>query len=231
MTDPPADLLPDPGRDQHRPEQVGIGQQQRRGLIDQPEEVAHDAALRREYLDQYAGQDDPGEEVRQVAHRLHDALELLVGELVDQERQDDRSRKPEGDPQEADDDGVAEDPPEEGVAEQDLEVMEVVPLAPQEAQVEAIVLERGDDPVDRQIVEHEQERESGEQCKVQEPHPLGSAPSFAPPERGSLQGGARGLCGGEPHLWDGSMRRYWRRGAAVAPLPFEMGRAGRTIAQ
>ena len=179
----PADLLPDVGGHQQRAEEPGGAEQVGCLLAEQAVRRRDHAPLRRQDLEQDAGQDHPRHEVRQVGDRLHGALVRLRSHLVDQQRQHDRRRESEQDAQRADDDGVAQDAAEQRRFEGQPEVLEVVPRASPGALDDLVVLEGDQHPVDRQVVEDEQRGDRKQQEQVEQAHAPGAAPALVGQQR------------------------------------------------
>ena len=145
---PPADLFPHRRGYQHRNEPAGIGQEVDRLPPERLDDRIHHSRGRRQDLHDDTAHHHPGQEVGQVADRLHDPLEVRLVDFVEQQRQDDRRRKTEDQPVDADEQGIAEDLAElRGAAEQPDEVRQTDPLAAPYAVEYSVFLERDDDPV------------------------------------------------------------------------------------
>jgi len=104
--------------------------------------------------------------VRQVRHRLDEALEGVPPQLVDQEGEDDRRGEAEDDLEDADGEGVEHEAPEVDAREEVLEVLKAYPLAPEDALYGIEVLERDDRAVHRAVMEHEVVEEDRQEHEV-----------------------------------------------------------------
>ena len=124
----------------------------------------------REDLGQDARQDHPRDEVREVGNGLHHPLVQRHPHLVEQQRQDDGTGKPEQQAQHAQPEGVEKHTEKERILEQAPEVLEVVPRAAQHAVVEVVVLEGDQQPVDRAVLEHHQQGHGEQQQQVDVAH-------------------------------------------------------------
>ena len=116
--------------------------------------------------------------MRQVRHGLDGLLERGVADLVQEQRKYDGRTEREHQLVNADDDRVAQHATEERILEKELEILEIVPRAPQDSLHIVVIGERHQHAVDRQILEHERQRYSRQQHEVKHPHALRSAPAF-----------------------------------------------------
>ena len=106
----PANILPDVRDRDDRPEIFALREEQDR-IVDDPEADKHliDDALAAEAGGDNTRHNDPGNKVRQIGDRLRHALELRAPQFVKKQRQNNRSDKPDGNVQAADDKRIADD--------------------------------------------------------------------------------------------------------------------------
>jgi len=115
------------------------------------------------------GEDDPGEEVRQVGCRLDDGLEPLEPHLVEHQRQEDREHGAEEDHVAVDDDRVFERPPEVGVVHHRPEVVEPDPRRTPDAEIGVVILECQLDAVHWAVFKDEHKGEAWHHQQIEEP--------------------------------------------------------------
>ena len=126
--------------------------------------------LHREQHLEDGAQHHPRQEMRQVGDALHDALVAAVGQLVEDQREGDRRREAEGELEHADPEGVEQQLRELRRGEEELEVLEVVPGAAQDAGAGAVVLERDHHPDHGDVLEDRQQGQRDQKEQVQLSH-------------------------------------------------------------
>jgi hypothetical protein len=80
------DLLPHLGQRRQAVIVLGLDQERRHIDAEIPQQVGQDTDGRRKEAEHHAAHHDPGNEMRQIAHRLHDALEAGVGNFGQHDR-------------------------------------------------------------------------------------------------------------------------------------------------
>ena len=117
---------------------------------------------------EHADDDHDGDEVREIGDGLHRALVAGRPHLVEQQCQQDRRPEPPDDGQEAQEHRIADEPPEERILEEQLEIVESHPGAAQYPGGEIVALERQQDAVHGQVAEkeHHDHADGGHQIEI-----------------------------------------------------------------
>ena len=183
---PPANLLPEVGQDQQRPEEGLVGDQVHR-ITDKPQ--AEQQGVERRFrggsqeVVHHAAHHHPGDEVREIGHGLRRLLEAAVNHLVEHQGQQHRRQRQQPQLERRDDQGVAQHHAEVGRLEEVDEVLEAVVECPRtgpDAGEHVVALEGDDDPVQRQVVEEDGGQQRGQDHQVQHVDAaVGPAPPFA----------------------------------------------------
>ena len=165
----PADVLPHVGEDDQR-EERGLQSHDEDGIVaERLADVVHHAAVGREERAHQGDNDDPGDEVRQVADRLDHALVLRQVQLVEQQGQNNRRREAERQLQKADTQRVLDRDPELRRIDELVEVLHAGPRASEDAQIELIVLEGQHNAAHGRIAENNQPDKARQNEQIQHP--------------------------------------------------------------
>ena len=175
----PAGFLPDGLADNHPAEGVrrahvvdGMAQHDFRELV-------HDAG-RPEHDEGDGNDDDDGDEVRHVEQRLQQLFIAQRPHFVEQQRQDDRSRKIKDDVHQAQDQRIGQIGNPGRKFEEVLEPLKAHPLAAQDAGVRHVVFKRDDDAEHGQVLKDHKVDQPREQEQIQPLVPLDFRPEPAP---------------------------------------------------
>lgn len=118
-------------------------------------QMTDDAGLRRQQHIQHADQHDYRDEVRQIDGRLHELLHFFAPNLVENQRQNDGSRKTEHNARQADQKGVPHQVGEQITVDELLKIRQSPPFAPSQPFAEVIVAKSELNPVHRNVIENQ----------------------------------------------------------------------------
>ncbi len=149
----PAYLLPNARGYVEKPEPFGLLQEQERLQTESGDDLV-DQAVGGQEIDHHANDDDERNEMRQIRDRLHRPLEEPVSQLVQQQRQHDRSGKAEGDAVQAEQQRIAYDAPEVKAVKKIAEMPEPDPRAVRNAEAWGKILEGDLNAVHRAVMKY-----------------------------------------------------------------------------
>jgi len=149
----PAYALPDPGRDIERTEPTRLLPERDR-LVAEKADDAVDQAVAGEEIHHHPRYDHDRDKMREIADRLNQALEHHYAKLVEQQRENDRSRESEQQLIQAYRQRVSKQSPKVRVFKKVLEVRQSDPGTSPYPVGHAVVFERDQQPVHRTVVEN-----------------------------------------------------------------------------
>lgn len=161
MIVPQPAVLPDDLGDGERPERVGVADDVDGAQPHAVQRGVEQSGVAEQLLEE--GDDDhPGDEVRQIRHRLHEAADAAAGEAVQQQGEGERHGEVEGELEDGDPEGVEDGRPERPVLEHPLEVARADPGTAPDAVERHVLLERDEVAYQGAVVEQQEVGQAGE---------------------------------------------------------------------
>lgn len=164
----PADVLPNAGGNVDEPEPAGFGHIRLRGHAEKFQQLI-DNPVPGEKVEQHPDDDDNRNKVRQIGDRLHEPLEQLVPQLVQQQRQNDRGGEPEQQIVETDQQRIADQPPKIEAVEKVDEMFEPDPRTVPDAGSGAEILKGDLQAVHGAVIENNVIGDNRQHHQVEQP--------------------------------------------------------------
>ena len=180
-----AEFLPDVGKDQREGEPFVVAQKDNAFAAQRHDQLVDQAAAAQQ-LHKDTRQQHPRNEVGQVDHGLHRALEAAGAQLIEQQRKGHRHHHAQHDLPHGQGQGIAQSAAEAGHAKQGPEVLKSYPFGAEHALCGQIFLEGDHNASHRDIVIDKQKQDGQKQHQIQGQIPPELIPALEAALRGDL---------------------------------------------